>query len=136
MFYLRNKLVVISMLLMSVLIFAACSEETVVETVVEVPVEKESTLTTILDRGELVCGVNDNLTGFGVVNSAGEFEGFDIDFCKAVAAAILGDSSKVEYVPLTASARFEALAAEEIEPVSPTVFNKSSLPPPTISSLT
>ena len=115
MFYMRNKLVVISMLLMSVLIFAACSEETVVETVVEVPVEKESTLTTILDRGELVCGVNDNLTGFGVVNSAGEFEGFDIDFCKAVAAAILGDSSKVEYVPLTASARFEALAAEEID---------------------
>ena len=115
MFYLRNKLVVISMLLMSVLIFAACSEETVVETVVEVPVEKESTLTTILERGELVCGVNDNLTGFGVVNSAGEFEGFDIDFCKAVAAAILGDSSKVEYVPLTASARFEALAAEEID---------------------
>ena len=106
MFYLRNKLVALMVLLMAIFIFAACSSEE--ESSASTSDSSSNTLTTVLERGELVCGVNDNLTGFGVVNSAGEFEGFDIDFCKAVAAAILGDSSKVEYVPLTASARFEA----------------------------
>tara|TARA_B100002052_G_scaffold6606_1_gene5696 strand:- start:486 stop:1583 length:1098 start_codon:yes stop_codon:yes gene_type:complete len=113
MFYLRNKLVALMVLLMAIFIFAACSSEE--ESSASTTDSSSNTLTTVLERGELVCGVNDNLTGFGVVNSAGEFEGFDIDFCKAVAAAILGDSSKVEYVPLTASARFEALAANEID---------------------
>jgi len=111
MFYLRNKLVAAIVLLMAIFIFAACSSEEDSST----GASSGSTLTTILERGQLVCGVNDNLTGFGVVNSSGQFEGFDIDYCKAVAAAILGDSSKVEYVPLTASARFEALAANEID---------------------
>jgi general L-amino acid transport system substrate-binding protein len=74
-----------------------------------------NTLETVLDRGVLKCGVNDNLTGFGVVTPSGAFEGFDIDFCKAFAAAILGDSSKVEYTPLTAAARFEALGSGEID---------------------
>lgn len=113
MFFLRKKLVPLMVLVMAIFIFAACSSED--ESSGASNSSSGSTLTTILERGELVCGVNDNLTGFGVVNSAGEFEGFDIDFCKAVAAAILGDSSKVEYVPLTASARFEALAANEID---------------------
>ena len=74
-----------------------------------------STLDVVKERGELKCGVNDNLTGFGVVMPDGSFEGFDIDYCKAIAAAILGDSSKVEYVPLTASARFTALGSGEID---------------------
>ena len=108
----RKRFLIVISLLFSMLILFACSEE---ESSTESSTSGSNTLTTIIDRGELVCGVNDNLTGFGVINSAGEFEGFDIDYCKAVAAAILGDSSKVEYVPLTASARFEALAAEEID---------------------
>ena len=91
----------------------ACAEEEVVA--VEETVSEMNTLETIIDRGMLKCGVYDNLTGFGVVTSDGSFEGFDIDFCKAVAAAILGDSTKVEYTPLTAAARFEALGAGEID---------------------
>ena len=78
MFYLRNKLVALMVLLMAIFIFAACSSEE--ESSASTSDSSSNTLTTVLERGELVCGVNDNLTGFGVVNSAGEFEGFDIDF--------------------------------------------------------
>jgi general L-amino acid transport system substrate-binding protein len=107
----RTKTIVILSLLFSMFVIFACTAEETSSN----SGSGSNTLATIIDRGELVCGVNDNLTGFGVVNSAGQFEGFDIDFCKAVAAAILGDAGKVEYVPLTASARFEALAANEID---------------------
>ena len=69
----------------------ACAEEEEVVVVEEETVSEMNTLETIIDRGMLKCGVNDNLTGFGVVTSDGSFEGFDIDFSKAVAAAILGD---------------------------------------------
>lgn len=66
-------------------------------------------------RDSLVCGVNDKLPGFGSVNAAGEFEGFDVDFCKAIAAAILGDASKVEYRPLSAQERFTAVQSGEVD---------------------
>ena len=116
----KLKLSLLFLSVMSLAIFVACSSETEtitkeVEVIKEVMVEGKSTLKTVQDRGTLKCGVNDNLTGFGVLTSGGTFEGFDIDYCKAVAAAILGDASKVEYVPLTASARFEALSSGEID---------------------
>jgi general L-amino acid transport system substrate-binding protein len=116
----KFKLSLLFLSVMSLAIFVACSSETetiteTVEVIKEVQVDHVSTLKTIQDRGMLKCGVNDNLTGFGVLTSGGSFEGFDIDYCKAVAAAILGDASKVEYVPLTASARFEALGSGEID---------------------
>ena len=63
----------------------------------------------------IVCGVNDGLPGFGVVDAEGNYEGFDIDFCRVIAAGILGDASKVEYFPLTAEARFPALQSGEID---------------------
>ena len=69
----------------------------------------------VRDRGQVVCGVNDAVPGFGFVTEAGEFEGFDIDFCRVVAAAILGDANAVEFVPLTAEQRFTALQAGEID---------------------
>ena len=72
MFFLRKKLVPLMVLVMAIFIFAACSSED--ESSGASNSSSGSTLTTILERGELVCGVNDNLTGFGVVNSAGEFE--------------------------------------------------------------
>jgi general L-amino acid transport system substrate-binding protein len=75
----------------------------------------ESTLDVVRDRGNLICGVNDVLVGFGFQTEEGDFEGFDIDFCRAVAAAVLGDADAVEYVPLTAEARFTALQADEID---------------------
>ncbi len=69
----------------------------------------------VRDRDELICGVNDAVPGFGFVTEAGEFQGFDIDFCKVVAAAVLGDAEKVQYRPLTAEQRFTALQAREID---------------------
>jgi general L-amino acid transport system substrate-binding protein len=73
------------------------------------------TLTKIRDRGTLICGVNNQVPGFGFVDSAGAFTGFDIDFCKALAAAIFNDVSKIEYRPVTAEQRFAALQSGEID---------------------
>lgn len=77
-----------------------------------------SLLDTVRDRGELICGVNDAVPGFGVATADGTLEGFDIDFCRAIAAAVLGDSEAVDYVPLTAEARFTALQSGEIDVLS------------------
>jgi general L-amino acid transport system substrate-binding protein len=66
----------------------------------------------IIDRGNLICGVHTGLAGFGFVNDAGEYQGFDVDICRAVAAALLGDASKVEYVPLNADQRQAAIQSE------------------------
>jgi general L-amino acid transport system substrate-binding protein len=73
------------------------------------------TLRAVMDRGEVRCGVNDAVPGFGFLQPDGTFAGFDVDFCRALAAAVFGDASKVEFVPLTAAARFEALSASEID---------------------
>ena len=72
----------------------------------------------ILDRGELICGVNANVAGFGAVNDAGEYEGFDIDICRAVAVAILGDANAVSYRPLTGAERQAAIQGGEIDMMS------------------
>jgi general L-amino acid transport system substrate-binding protein len=66
-------------------------------------------------RGSLLCGVNELVPGFGFRNPDGTFSGFDIDFCRAVAAAVLGDPEAVEFVPLTAQQRFTALQSGEID---------------------
>ncbi|MGB3427670.1 MAG: amino acid ABC transporter substrate-binding protein, partial [Burkholderiaceae bacterium] len=60
------------------------------------------TLDAIKQRGALVCGVHTGLTGFSAPDKAGKYAGIDVDFCKALAAAILGSPDKVTYVPLTA----------------------------------
>lgn len=73
------------------------------------------TLKTIKDRGKLICGVNNQVPGFGFVDSTGAYAGFDIDFCKALAAAIFNDVSKIEYRPVTAEQRFAALQSGEID---------------------
>ena len=72
-------------------------------------------LQTIKSRGTLNCGVNDAVPGFGFVTAGGEFQGFDIDYCRAVAAGILGDPEAVDFRPLTAEQRFTALQAGEID---------------------
>ena len=59
----------------------------------------------IKDRGYVICGVNQELPGFGYLTPEGEFEGFDVDFCKAIAAAVFGDATAVEYRPVNASER-------------------------------
>jgi len=73
------------------------------------PVVAGARFQTILDRGKIICGCNNELAFFGYLNPAGEFEGFDVDFCKAIAAAVFGDANAVEYRPLTAAARLPAL---------------------------
>ncbi len=74
-----------------------------------------STLDTVLSRGSLICGVNGQLPGFSFVDSKGEYSGLDADYCRAIAAALFDDPSKVEYRNLSAQERFTALAAGEID---------------------
>ena len=74
-----------------------------------------SLLTEVQERGTLRCGVNDAVPGFGVATEEGGYEGFDIDFCRVVAAAVLGDAEAVEFTPLTAEQRFTALQAGEVD---------------------
>ncbi len=73
------------------------------------------TLDDVKARGELICGVNVGLTGFGAPDANGAYQGFDVALCKAVAAAVLGDASKVKYVPTTGETRFTALASGEVD---------------------
>ena len=74
-----------------------------------------STLQTVIERDELWCGVKDSQPGFGYANPDGSFSGFDVEFCRAIAAAVLGDANKVRFVPSSAAARFELLRTGEID---------------------
>jgi len=82
------------------------------------PAMASKTLEAIKKKGEVSCGVNSGLGGFGIADSAGKWTGFDVDFCRAVAAAALGDANKVRYVPLSAAQRFTALQSGEIDLLS------------------
>lgn len=77
--------------------------------------EGSDLLSEVQERGHILCGVNDVLPGFGIVDASGNYSGFDIDFCRVVAAGILGDANAVEFVPLTAGERFTALQSGEID---------------------
>ncbi|MDO9445995.1 MAG: transporter substrate-binding domain-containing protein, partial [Dehalococcoidia bacterium] len=74
-----------------------------------------STLAIVRERGILRVGVNDQLPGFGYIRPDGAFAGFDIDFGRALGAAIFGDATKVQFVSVSASSRFGALSAGEID---------------------
>jgi general L-amino acid transport system substrate-binding protein len=76
------------------------------------------TLDAIKARGQIICGVNTGLGGFSLPDSAGKWTGLDVDFCKAIAAAVFGDAEKVKYVPLTAQQRFTALQTGEVDVLS------------------
>lgn len=73
------------------------------------------TLSAVTDRGELNAGVNDQLPGFGYVDSDGNYTGFDIDIARAVAAAVLGDADAVNFRPLSAQERFTAVQTGEVD---------------------
>jgi general L-amino acid transport system substrate-binding protein len=72
-------------------------------------------LDTVKQRGSLSCGVNVGLAGFSQPDDKGNWTGLDVDYCKAIAAAIFGDEKKVKYVPTTAKERFTALQSGEID---------------------
>jgi general L-amino acid transport system substrate-binding protein len=78
----------------------------------------QTTLETVKSRGKLVCGVNTGLAGFATVRPDGKWYGFDVDYCRALAAAIFNDTDKVEFRPLTTQARFTALQSKEIDVLS------------------
>ncbi len=123
-------------LLIAALLLTACggtptaapkAVETVIVTV-EVPVPATPAapapaaggqrLQAILNRGKLICGVHGTFQGFGYVDSAGNWSGFDVDFCRAWAAALFNDPNAVEFRGLSAQARFTALQSGEVDVLS------------------
>lgn len=76
------------------------------------------TLQDVQKAGELKCGVSTGLAGFSNPNEKGQWEGIDVEYCQAVAAAVLGDKTKVKYVPLNAKERFTALQSGEVDVLS------------------
>jgi general L-amino acid transport system substrate-binding protein len=73
------------------------------------------TLKAVKDRGQLICGANGQLAGFGMPDPQGNWTGLDVDYCRAVAAAIFNDPTKVKFVPLIAANRFTALQSGEVD---------------------
>ena len=74
-----------------------------------------ATLDTVKQRGTLICGVSAGFAGFSTPDSQGNYKGLDVDYCRALAAGVLGDPGKVRYVALTAQNRFTALQSGEID---------------------
>lgn len=72
----------------------------------------------VVQRGYLQCGVSPGIPGFSSVDGKGQWSGFDVDFCRAVAVATLGDASKVEFVPLAASEAYTALLSGKVDILS------------------
>lgn len=73
------------------------------------------TLDAVKARGQVICGANGSVAGFGMPNARGEWTGLDVDVCRAVAAAVFGDATKVRYVATTAQQRFTALQSGEVD---------------------
>jgi general L-amino acid transport system substrate-binding protein len=90
----------------------------VLGTLAAVPAHAGKTLDGIKARGQVVCGVNTGLAGFSAADSNGKWTGLDVDICRAVAAATLGDPEKIKYVPLNAQQRFTALQSGEVDVLS------------------
>lgn len=82
------------------------------------PATGGDTLKKIKARGELVCGVHPARHGFSAIDSKGNWEGLDVDFCRALAAAVLGDAKKVRFTPLSTAQRFPAIQSGEVDVLS------------------
>ncbi len=84
-------------------------------TLISGTVKAGPTLDAVKQRGQLICGVHTGLAGFGAPDARGNWTGLDVDMCRAVAAAVLGDATKVKFVPLSTQQRLAALQAGEID---------------------
>lgn len=102
----KNKIIAAS-LAMASLVFSAQSS-----------FANENTLESVKKKGVLSCGVSTGLAGFSQKDEKGQWSGLDVDVCRSVAAAVLGDESKVQYKPLTAKERFLALQSGEVDILS------------------
>jgi len=103
----RRLIALLSFLLIFSVVLAGCSEEAAKET--------KSRLEVIKDRGKLIGGVNADIPGFGYVDSDGSYSGMDVDITKAVAAAVFGDATAVDFRPLSAEERFIAVQTGEVD---------------------
>lgn len=93
---------------------------------VSLPAHAGKTVDAIKARGQVICGVNTGLAGFSQADASGNWTGLDADYCKAVAAAVLGDAGKVKWVPLNAQQRFTALQSGEVDILSRNTTNTLS----------
>ena len=82
---------------------------------VAMPAVAGVTLDNVKKRGHVLCGVNTSAPGFSSADSQGKWRGLDVNICRSVAAAVLGDADKVKYVPLSSPQRFTALQSGEID---------------------
>ena len=132
----RKLFLVLVLLTVFALVFSACAtteepapaEAESEEVMEEEPVEEEPAeepapsgsdiMGRVLERGKVICGARTDLAGFGMLDDAGNNIGFDIDICRAVAAAVFGDPNAVEVVPLTAADRGPALQTGEVDILS------------------
>jgi len=80
--------------------------------------KKSKTLKNTIKKGFVRCGVSQGLPGFSNADASGNWTGVDVDVCRAVAAAVLGDAGKVKFTPLSAKERFTALKSKEIDVLS------------------
>src|SRR5215471_17073323 len=94
-----------------------CASAALALIVLSVAPAAAQTLAAIRERGALVCGVSEGILGFSIETATG-WTGFDVDFCRALAVAALGDSNKVRYVPLDAESRFAVLQSGNIDVLS------------------
>jgi len=78
-------------------------------------VHADVTLDTVKKRGKVICGANGSRAGFSALDSKGQWQGLDVDTCKAIAAAVLGDKEKVQFVKTTTQTRFTALQTAEVD---------------------
>ena len=85
---------------------------------VAMPAQAGKDLDAVKARGKIICGVNTSLAGFSVPDSQGKWSGLDVDICRAVAAALFGDATKVDFKPTTAQQRFTALQTGEVDILS------------------
>ena len=81
-------------------------------------IKETGLLETVKERGYIVCGVNSGLPGFAAEDEEGNWSGLDVDFCRAVSAAVFGDADKVEYIGLNSAQRFPTLASKSIDILS------------------
>jgi general L-amino acid transport system substrate-binding protein len=98
--------------------FIAASSLVVIGAAFAASAHAGKTLDAIKQRDQVVCGVNTGLAGFSAADSQGNWVGLDVDICKAIAAAVLGDAKKVKWVPLNAQQRFTALQSGEVDILS------------------
>lgn len=120
----KKLFTILALLFVLVLVFSACTstgEETQVE-----EISRGEILDRVKERGKVVCGARTDLLGFGYLDADGRNIGFDIDLCRAVAAAVFGDPEAVEIVPLTAADRGPAVQTAEVDMLSRNVTWTSS----------